>query len=535
MLRIKLVPIVFCACLSFVPPVLAQGISEVTIKAAITNALRTKPPWEIIRGNFYGPRNVNVTSITITRRGPHNHGGYWPVQARVAGRFEARGYDLKYYTFTFDGTSDFRIHKNDYGDWTADYATPWSVDQQLYPTLSTGERGTEALIGGRSGHVSYTEELQLQRKKFDLFWPRFRSAVRHRSLLSLQAMMVPKFEHNGESLAAREVVMRLRAQKDIWQILDRIVSEEPKPEMYNAWPGNYIVPGDSLPGFRYSGWHVIFRIGQVTKGDDWKWSALRFFVDSAATQPAPGPEPKAALAVSSVSKTGANSWKVTLLATENWYDTRIHVRQEEEFDVNGTGEIIWDPNRPAVGPSGAPFQALALGQEQSDKFPMPAARCGHLVMRIGTSLYALDSTNQMKAPYDGTIELMVNDAVDGLADNVGHYDITIIGNRTRRPVLTRTEPPDSTSSGSIHLDVAFMAQVPPGKWGRFTRNCGQTSLAMALAFYGHRAPDQQDIKDIDDWLFKSKWHDPVNNYNGSETTVAKLFAYAVAWRLSGRM
>jgi hypothetical protein len=55
--------------------------------------------------------------------------------------------------------------------------------------------------------------------------------------------------------------------------------------------------------------------------------------------------------------------------------------------------------------------------------------------------------------------------------------------------------------GTIHLKnavVPFIAQVPPGTWGR-TNNCGQAAVLMVASYYNKTIPTPQDIRDIDDW------------------------------------
>ncbi len=74
------------------------------------------------------------------------------------------------------------------------------------------------------------------------------------------------------------------------------------------------------------------------------------------------------------------------------------------------------------------------------------------------------------------------------------------------------------------LPVPFIAQVPPGNWSR-TKNCGQTSVLMVMSFHQGKSPSVAGIQNIDDWLYK-KYRDPVDQYNGSYTTTAKLAAIA---------
>lgn len=75
-------------------------------------------------------------------------------------------------------------------------------------------------------------------------------------------------------------------------------------------------------------------------------------------------------------------------------------------------------------------------------------------------------------------------------------------------------------SAAVNLPVQFKAQVPPGNW-TLTNNCGQASSSMVFNYRNSTTPTEQNIKDIDDWLFQH-YSDPVNNYNGSVTTTEKL-------------
>lgn len=213
--------------------VMAQGVSDATVKAAITSVLKTKPPWEVIRGSFYGPRNVTVTFITIARRGPHNSRGYWPVQARVTGTFQARGYDGKFYPFSFDGTTDFQIHKNDYGDWTADYANALNVDQQLRPTLASQ--------ASTSATNTLQETREVWRREFNVFYARFKAMVRSRDKSALQAVMGPKFSHHPYLYAPEDAAQILFSMPKIWSILDQAILGIPK--QYSPELRQWIVPG----------------------------------------------------------------------------------------------------------------------------------------------------------------------------------------------------------------------------------------------------------------------------------------------------
>ena len=87
-------------------------------------------------------------------------------------------------------------------------------------------------------------------------------------------------------------------------------------------------------------------------------------------------------------------------------------------------------------------------------------------------------------------------------------------------IITASLVPVAAGSSQTIIDVPFKAQVPPGEWGK-TNNCGQTSSLMVFRGYEETTPTAQDIKDIDDWLYR-KYGDPTNDYNGSESGTTKL-------------
>jgi len=77
---------------------------------------------------------------------------------------------------------------------------------------------------------------------------------------------------------------------------------------------------------------------------------------------------------------------------------------------------------------------------------------------------------------------------------------------------------------TVNLNVPFKAQVPPGNWAE-TKNCGQTSYLMVSCYYNGTAPNEQGIKEIDDWLYQ-RYGDPINDYNGSFMTTSKIVTLA---------
>ena len=86
----------------------------------------------------------------------------------------------------------------------------------------------------------------------------------------------------------------------------------------------------------------------------------------------------------------------------------------------------------------------------------------------------------------------------------------------------------SLAQAQLTLPVLFKAQVPPGTWFD-TSNCGQASVAMAIAYHKKITPTETLIKQIDDWLHTSQWQLPINNYNSSSTKPWILEDVAAAW------
>ena len=74
------------------------------------------------------------------------------------------------------------------------------------------------------------------------------------------------------------------------------------------------------------------------------------------------------------------------------------------------------------------------------------------------------------------------------------------------------------------LPVAFKCQGPPGDPGK-SKNCGQTSVLMAMCYYNETIPTVEGIMAIDDWL-QVTYKDPINNYNGWGTNPTKVLAVA---------
>jgi len=98
------------------------------------------------------------------------------------------------------------------------------------------------------------------------------------------------------------------------------------------------------------------------------------------------------------------------------------VMKGQGVSVSASGSVMWDPSLPAVGPDGT-FNASSL-QTPSD-FPMPNAKCGALIMRIGDTKYVVGSSVDIQAQTEGEIEFMINDRVQSLWDNNGSFTVTV--------------------------------------------------------------------------------------------------------------
>ena len=88
----------------------------------------------------------------------------------------------------------------------------------------------------------------------------------------------------------------------------------------------------------------------------------------------------------------------------------------------------------------------------------------------------------------------------------------------------------AASAMGIELDVPFKAQVLPGTWGPYptadSRNCGPASVLMATAYHLGFVPTEQQIKDLNDWMFSVGIITDVRNYNGDYTDATDLIRIA---------
>jgi hypothetical protein len=119
--------------------------------------------------------------------------------------------------------------------------------------------------------------------------------------------------------------------------------------------------------------------------------------------------------------------RVTVDPTQKWQDTGIKVLQGETIELSATGSVTWagnaDPNSQTVGPDGTWYEANRLNDKSG--FPMLGAKCGALIMRIGSSVYEVGQSAVITAGESGTIRFMVNDRFEWLHDNTGSFTVII--------------------------------------------------------------------------------------------------------------
>jgi hypothetical protein len=115
-------------------------------------------------------------------------------------------------------------------------------------------------------------------------------------------------------------------------------------------------------------------------------------------------------------------WTVVVQGTDRWKDTDIRVQKGQQIRISATGSVVWDTDSPAVNPDGS-FPASTL--ESPSNFPMPDAKCGSLVMKVGSTKYAVGSNASVRAQEAGVIQLMVNDRIDYLWNNSGSFKVRI--------------------------------------------------------------------------------------------------------------
>lgn len=116
------------------------------------------------------------------------------------------------------------------------------------------------------------------------------------------------------------------------------------------------------------------------------------------------------------------STSVQVLATDNWKNSGLVVTAGDELSISASGSVVWDQALPAVGPDGT--HPASTIQQPSD-FPLPSAGCGSLIMKIGSSIYAVGSNNTIRASEAGSVLLMINDRYGYLHNNSGSFTVKV--------------------------------------------------------------------------------------------------------------
>ena len=73
-------------------------------------------------------------------------------------------------------------------------------------------------------------------------------------------------------------------------------------------------------------------------------------------------------------------------------------------------------------------------------------------------------------------------------------------------------------------NVLFKSQSPPGDW-EHNMNCGPTSAVLVASYYLSLEPQEQDLKNVLDWLYEKNFIQPQVNaeyYDGNATTMTQL-------------
>lgn len=122
----------------------------------------------------------------------------------------------------------------------------------------------------------------------------------------------------------------------------------------------------------------------------------------------------------------AKLWEGSVNPKLRWQSTGMRVGRGDTIQISASGSVTWAKNTPSddtVGPNGTHFLASAL--TDSSGFPMLEAKCGSLIMRIGSSTYAVGESASIYSQQNGTIEFMINDRVNWLSDNSGSFYVTV--------------------------------------------------------------------------------------------------------------
>jgi hypothetical protein len=114
--------------------------------------------------------------------------------------------------------------------------------------------------------------------------------------------------------------------------------------------------------------------------------------------------------------------EINVLGTMAWMDTGIEVEAGDSVTISASGAVRWEPIKAYVGPDGL---ESAYAFNLPNQFPLPSAKAGSLVMKIGSDLYAVGAETSIQTSGGGNIQFMVNDRFQGLGDNEGSFSVTI--------------------------------------------------------------------------------------------------------------
>lgn len=116
-MKLKIILLLTAVALS---TILISCTSKPPKKEKIQEAIKTQIEKRLPNSwneSFLKSENVKVSLIKIIQFGNFNKSGkYWPVKAHVVGTYQSNLF-LKTLTKHFDKIGDFKIFKDDYGNW----------------------------------------------------------------------------------------------------------------------------------------------------------------------------------------------------------------------------------------------------------------------------------------------------------------------------------------------------------------------------------------------------------------------------------
>jgi hypothetical protein len=128
------------------------------------------------------------------------------------------------------------------------------------------------------------------------------------------------------------------------------------------------------------------------------------------------------------------TWQGDVLGNATWYQTGIWMKKNEILQVKASGNVMWWTAPPNglfsgdVGPDGCALTPVQIWNqlnrpEVANRFPMPSANGGALIMMIGTKKYKAGSSATIKAEEDGFVMFQVND--EHVEDNTGAFHVEV--------------------------------------------------------------------------------------------------------------